>query len=166
MMPEPSDRATFGSYIENEDEKLRMSAAEGYARLASIDDARRLQSLFDKETRTAPRLALAFALVMDGNVSVTEYAPLRYLVYAFNNGNFRDNAQIYLSEAARNPEVRRALYSMLDEATRDEKLALARVFAMSGDKSSIAPLEKLSRDSDSMVSEEGTRQLRNLNARI
>ena len=113
-----------------------------------------------------PRLALAFALVMDGNISLTEFAPLRYLVYALNNGNFRENSQIYLSEAARNPEVRRALYSMLDEATRDEKLSLARVFAASGDRASVQPLEKLSHDADSTVAEEGMRQLRNLNARI
>jgi HEAT repeat protein len=166
MMPEASDRASFATYIENDDERLRTGAAEGYARLASIDDARKLRTHFDRETRTAPRLALAFALVMDGDIATTEYAPLRYLVYALNNGNFRDNAQIYLSEAARNPEVRRALYTMLDEATRDEKLSLARVFAISGDKSSVSALEKLSHDPDSIVAQEGTRQLRNLNARI
>jgi hypothetical protein len=166
MMPEANDRASFATYIENDDERLRTGAAEGYARLASIDDARKLRTHFDRETRTAPRLALAFALVMDGDIAITDYAPLRYLVYALNNGNFRDSAQIYLSEAARNPEVRRALYTMLDEATRDEKLSLARVFAISGDKSSVGALEKLSHDPDSIVAQEGTRQLRNLNARI
>ncbi len=166
MMPEPADRAAFGTYLDSEDEHLRTPAAEGFARLASIDDARRLQAMYEKETRTMPRLALAFALVMDGNISLTEFAPLRYLVYALNNGNFRENSQIYLSQAARNPEVRRALYSMLDEATRDEKLSLARVFAASGDRASVQPLEKLSHDADSTVAEEGMRQLRNLNARI
>ena len=166
MMPDPGDRTSFATYIENDDERMRTSAAEGYARLASIDDAHGLRTHFDRETRTAPRLALAFALVMDGDIATTDYAPLRYLVYALNNGNFRESAQTYLSEAARNPEVRRALYSMLGEGTRDEKVSLARVFAVSGDKSSVAPLEKLSHDADAIVAEEGTRQLRNLNSRI
>lgn len=166
MMPEPADRATLASFIENDDERLRVAAAEGYARLASIEDARRLQSLYEKEPRTAPRLALAFALVMDGNLAVTEYAPLRYLIYSLNNNNFHAQAQDYLTEAARNPEVRRALAAALEQGTRDEKIGIARVLAASGDKSDIPTLERLSRDPDSAVAEEGTRQYRNLNSRI
>ena len=111
-------------------------------------------------------MALAFAMVMDGNLSLAEFAPLRLLVYSLNNSNYRAAAQDYLTEAARNPEVRSALTQVLDEGARDEKVYLARVIASSGDKSNIPALEKLSHDPDSIVSAEGVRQLRNLHARL
>jgi HEAT repeat protein len=166
MMPEPADRALFNSYITNPDEKIRTAAAEGFARLASIDDARHIQTLYEQEPRNAPRMALAFTMVMDGNLSLDEFAPLRFLVYSLNNNNYRPAAQTYLTEAARNPEVRSALTKVLDEGTRDEKVSLARVISASGDKSSIPALEKLSHDPDATVAAEGVRQLRNLHARL
>ena len=165
MMPQPADRDLFARYLESPDERTRAIAAEGYARLASINDARKLQELYDKEPRNLPRLALAFALVMDGNLSVDEYSPLRLLVSSLNNNSYRAGAQSYLIEAARNPEVRRALYQVLPDGTRDEKVSLARVFAASGDRESVPVLEKLSHDPDDMVASEGVRQLRNLQAR-
>lgn len=166
LMPDVSDRELFGSFLASPDERLRASAAEGFARLASIEDARRLQAAFDEESHNAPRLALAFALVMDGNLSMTEYAPLRYLIYSLNNNTYRDSARAYLIESSRNPEVRRALDASLDDGTRDEKVNLARVIAASGDRTSVPTLEKLSHDTDSMVAQEGIRQLRNLQARL
>lgn len=166
MMSEPSDRALFNSYITNPDEKIRTAAAEGFARLASIDDARHIQTLYEQEARNAPRMALAFTMVMDGNLSLDEFAPLRFLVYSLNNNNYRPAAQTYLTEAARNPEVRSALTKVLEEGTRDEKVYLARVIAASGDKSNIPALEKLSHDPDAIVAAEGVRQLRNLHARL
>ncbi len=166
MMPAPTDRELFASFLESPDERIRAIAAEGYARLASIDDARTLQAAFDRETRNEPRVALAFALVMDGNLATTEYAPLRYLVYSLNNNSYRANALAYLKEAGRNPEVRRALGAILPDATRDEKVGLAQVFAESGNRESVETLEKLSKDSDETVAAEGVRQLRNLQARI
>ena len=166
MMPEPPDRALFASYLESPDERLRTAAAEGYARLASIEDAHKLEDVFGRETRNGPRMAIAFAMVMDGNLTMTEYAPLRFLIYSLNNNSYRPAALAYLTESARNPEVRNALAATLDEDTRDEKVNLARVFAASGDRSSIPSLEKLSHDPDANVASEGVRQLRNLQARI
>ena len=166
MMPEPRDRTLFSSFLESGDERLRVAAAEGYARLADIQDARKLQEVFQAETRNLPRLALAFALVMDGNLSMSEDSPLRFLVYSLNNHNYRANATVYLTEAGRNPEVQRVLHAALDDASRDEKTGLAKVIAETGDKNSLPALEKLSHDSDSAVAEEGLRQLRNLRARL
>jgi HEAT repeat protein len=166
LMPEASDRAIFNTYVSSGDERQRTAAAEGYARLASIEDARHMQALYEAETRNAPRLALAFAMVMDGNLSLEEFAPLRFLVYSLNSNNLRTASQSYLLEAARNPEVRSALVRMLDEGTRDEKVFLARVIAATGDRSNIPVLDKLSRDPDATVAAEGVRQLRNLHARI
>ncbi len=166
MMPEPSDRDLFSNFLDSPDERLRAAAAEGFARLANIEDARKLQAVYDSESRNVPRMALAFALVMDGNLGMTEYAPLRLLIYSLNNNSSRPAALAYLTEASNNPEVRRALYGAVDEGTRDEKVNLARIIAASGDRSSVAPLEKLSRDQDATVAAEGVRQLRNLQARI
>ncbi len=166
MMPEPGDQALFSSFLESPDDKMRMAAGEGFARLANIENARQLQTVFDAETRNPPRLALAFALVMEGNLTMTEYSPLRFLIYSLNNNQSRPQALAYLTEAARNPEIRRTLTAALDEGTRDEKVNLARVIAASGDRANVATLEKLSHDSDSIVASEGVRQLRNLQARI
>ena len=43
---------------------------------------------------------------------------------------------------------------------------LARVLARSGDAESVAPLQKLSGDSDAAVAQEGLRALRTLQARM
>lgn len=166
MMPEASDRPLFESYVADPDERMRTAAAEGFARLASIEDARHMQALYDQETRNGPRMALAFAMVMDGNLSLEEFAPLRFLVYSLNNNTYRGAAETYLTEAARNPEVRKALGQDLGEGTRDEKVYLARVIAASGDSSNIPMLEKLSHDPDGLVASESVRQLRNLHARL
>ena len=166
MMAEPRDRALFANYVNSPADRLRIAAAEGFARLASIDDAHQMQALYDAETRNLPRLALSFALVMEGNLTMTEFAPLRYLIYSLNNAAYRDSATAYLTEAARNPEILRALYGALTDGTRDEKIFLARVIGASGDQSSVKPLEALSADPDAAVAQEGVRQLRNLQSRI
>jgi len=50
--------------------------------------------------------------------------------------------------------------------TRDEKIHLARVLAVSGADDSIAALEALTRDQDAEVATEGSRALRILRARL
>ena len=50
--------------------------------------------------------------------------------------------------------------------TKDEKIGLARVLARSGDSGSVAALEKLSKDSDPAVAQEGLRAMRNLQSRM
>ena len=114
------------------------------------------------------KLALAFALVEQGKREMGELDPLRFLVNNLNSAGYRGFAKAYLTEVARSPEVRRALYPALQESitTRDEKTALAQVLAESGGRDSIAPLEELSKDSSSDVSQEALRSLRNLRARI
>jgi len=62
--------------------------------------------------------------------------------------------------------VRIALYGTLAAATKDEKIGMARVLAASGDKESVSYLEKLSRDPDGEVAQEGLRAMRSLQARL
>jgi hypothetical protein len=54
----------------------------------------------------------------------------------------------------------------LETGTKDEKIGLARVMAVSGDKESLPHLEKVSRDTDPEVAQEGLRAVKNLQARL
>jgi hypothetical protein len=71
-----------------------------------------------------------------------------------------------LTEAARDTGTRNALYAPLAGGTKDEKIGLSRVLSVSGDKESVAPLEKVSRDPDPEVAQAGLRALKNLQARL
>jgi HEAT repeat protein len=167
QMPDPKLHGVFTAYLENKDEGLREAAAEGVARVDDPGDNATLERLFGQETKTGPRLSLAFALVAIGKRSTGEFDPLRYLVNNLNSAAFHGTAQPYLTELARNPEVRSALYPVLTEpaVTKDEKIGLARVLAGTGAQDSIPPLEKLSADPDPEVSQEALRALKNLRSR-
>ena len=81
---------------------------------------------------------------------------------------YRGVARAYLTELARVPEVRQALYPTLKEpgVTKDEKTGLAQVLAASGGQDAVGPLEALSQDTDAEVSQEGLRAVKNLRARL
>jgi hypothetical protein len=72
----------------------------------------------------------------------------------------------FLVELARDATVRQSLYAPLGTATKDEKIGLARVLARSGDSGSVAPLDRLSKDTDPTVAAEGLRALRSLQSRL
>jgi hypothetical protein len=97
-----------------------------------------------------------------------EFDPLRYLVNGVNSTAYRGVALAYLTEVARDPEVRAALYPALKEPgiTKEEKTGLAQVLGASGGQDSMAPLEALSQDPDADVSQEGLRAIKNLRARL
>ncbi|MDE3198843.1 MAG: HEAT repeat domain-containing protein [Acidobacteriota bacterium] len=166
LMPEPKDRALLRGYLNSKDDKLRAAAAEGLGRIGDASDKADLASEWKGEDKMLPRLAAAFALVMDGNLGLNEDAPLRYLIDTLNSAAYKDVASAYLIEAARKPGVRSSLYSPLDQGTKDEKIQLSRILSVSGDETSIPYLEKMSRDQDSDVAQEGLRALRSLRARL
>jgi hypothetical protein len=165
-MPEPPDHSLFRGYLTSKDDKLRSAAVEGLGRLNDPADKSVLEQMWKDEGKIAPRLAAAFALVNEGDLSLTDEAPLRYLINTLNSAAYKDVASAYLVESARNANVRNALYAPMEQGTRDEKIGLSRVFAASGDGASIPYLEKLSRDQDSEVAQEGLRALRSLRARL
>jgi HEAT repeat protein len=166
MMPEMQDRDLFLRQLGSKDDKLRAAAAEGLGRIGDRADEPALQKLWSAEDKMASRLATAFALLMDGNLSLTEDAPFRYLINTLNSAAYHDVAYAYLAEAARMKVVLESLYGQLDPGTREEKIYIARVIAASGDASSVPFLDKLSRDTDAEVSKEGLRALRSLRARL
>jgi len=168
QMPDPDLHGVFLAHLGNKDEGIREGAAEGIARLKNPGDLTRMETAFDSEKKTEPRLSIAFALASLGKLGMAEFDPLRYLVNTLNSAAYRGVARAYLIELARDPAVRTALYPALKEptATKDEKTGLAQVFAISGDHDSIAPLDDLSRDENNEVAQEARRALRNLRARL
>ncbi len=168
QMPDPQLHGVFVTYLDHKDEGLREGAAEGLGRLKNPEDTATLERAFNNENKTEPRLSVAFALVNLGKRSMGEFDPLRYLVNDLNSAAYRGVSRAYLTELARDPEVRQALYPALQEpgVTKDEKTGLAEVFAASGGQDSVAPLEALSQDPDTDVSQEGLRAVKNLRARL
>ena len=165
MLPAESSRSLYSRYLQEKDEKMRAAAAEGYARLRNPADLPMIEKAWQDEGKTPARLALAFGLVTLGKTETAEFSPLQYLVNTLNSASYRDVAYAYLVEAAREDQVRKALYPALQSGTRDEKISLARVLGRSGDKESIPYLQKISNDSDAEVAQEGMRAVRNLQAR-
>jgi HEAT repeat protein len=167
QMPDPELHGIYSTYLEHKDDGLREAAAEGLGRLKNPADSAAAERVFTNEKNTEPRLSAAFALVDLGKRGTTEFDPLRYLVNNLNSTAYRGVASAYLTELARDPEVRQALYPVLKEAvvTRDEKTGLAEVLAASGGPDAVAPLQALSQDPDSEVSQAGLRAVKNLRAR-
>lgn len=166
MLPDEKNRPFYQQYFADKDESLRAAAAEGFGRLRNPNDFTMLQKAFDEERKMNPRLAQAFGLVIQGKYEVTEFSPLQYLVNTLNNKSYKGIAQPYLIELARDARVRKALYPLLKNATKDEKMGLAAVLSASGDAETVGYLEALGNDPDSDVSREGLRALRNLKARL
>jgi HEAT repeat protein len=166
MLPDPNSRPYFDRGFTDKDDKIRAAAAEGYARLGEKSDVEKLKPAFDEETKMTARLGIAFALVDLGQTATTDFAPLTYLVHTFNSRQYRGIVEGYLMELARQSQIRSALYPFVAKATRDEKIGLARILAITGDNESIAQVEWISKDSDSEVAQEGLRALKSLRARL
>jgi HEAT repeat protein len=166
MLPDEKSRGVYRQYLNDKDEKMRACAAEGFARLRNPSDAGMIEQAWKDEGKTPPRLSLAFAMVMLGRNEITEFSPLQYLINNLNSSAYKGEAVPFLTELARDNSTRKALYTPLETGTKDEKIGLARVLAVSGDKESVAHLEKVSRDTDPEVAQEGLRAMRNLQARL
>jgi HEAT repeat protein len=166
MIADPADHGVFLRYLTDRDGALRAAAAEGLARLKNSADQPALEKAFDGERSNNARLSLAFGLVSLGNRQITEFSPLQYLVNTLNSKAYRGVAIAYLTELARDPQVREAIYPILTQATRDEKTGISVVLGRSGDRDSIPYLQALLKDPDSEVMQEGTRGLRTLQNRL
>jgi HEAT repeat protein len=165
MLPAESSRGLYQQYLHDKDDKMRAAAAEGYARLRTPADLAALEAAWQSETKTSPRLSLAFAQVMLGKTEISEFSPLQFLINNLNSASYRGEAFPFLVELARDAKVRQALYGALASGTKDEKIGISGVLARSGDQSSVAELQKLSRDPDAEVAKEALKAVRTLQAR-
>jgi HEAT repeat protein len=166
MLPAETSRPIYNQYLRDKDEKLRAAAAEGYARLGRAEDIPMLEKAWQDEGKTAPRISLAFALVMLGKTEISEFSPLQSLINNLNSAAYKNVALALLVELARNAKVREQLYRPLQAGTKDEKMGLSNVLAASGDQASVAELEKLSHDPNTDVAKEALRAMRTLQARL
>jgi hypothetical protein len=112
------------------------------------------------------RLGMAFGAVKLGATETTEFSPLQYLVNTLNSKLYSGVAEGYLVELARQPQVRENIYPLMAKGTKSEKIGLGRVLAASGDKSSVVPLDALTKDTDGEVAEASLRALRVLKSRL
>jgi HEAT repeat protein len=166
MMPTAASRSIFVDYLRDKDPRTRGAAAEGLGRLRNPADLAAIDAVYKDEEKTSPRLSQAFAMVMEGQSQLAEFSPLQYLINTLNSASYSGEAFPLLAEAARFPEIRTLLYRPMETGTRDEKIYLARIFAISGDEAAIPYLQKLSQDADTQVASEGLKALRELRARL
>jgi len=168
MMPDEQNRDLYLKYMEQKDDGLRGAAAEGLGRLKNIADTPLIERAFESEKNMGARLSLAFAMVLLGRTELSEFSPLQYLLNTLNSRSYRDSAEPLLTELARGEAVRKALYPAIRQlqATKEEKIRLARVFGQTGDKETLAVLETLKEDADSEVAAEGSKAARNIVARL
>ena len=166
-LPIYESRSLFKTYLSDKDDALRSAAIEGIARLKKPDDRAAIEKAFADEKKGGPRLAAAFASVALGNIDMTEFAPLKYLVNNLNSQAYRGVARAYLTELARDGIVLRQLYTALNQSpTKEEKIGLAQVFAASGDRETAPYLETISKDPNPDIAKEGLRALQTLHARL
>ncbi len=167
MLPNPQDRGIYADFLKDKDESFRSLAAEGFGRLRDPADVPMLQKAYEDETKRSVQISLAFALVMDGKTELTaDPTPLRFLIDQLNQATNHNAAQALLTEASGDPAIRAKLYTPMEQGTKDEKIALAQILSQTGDRDAEPHIEKVSRDLDKQVAEEGLRALRNLRARI
>jgi HEAT repeat protein len=165
MLPDPSNRAIYAQYLTDKDEKMRAAAAEGFARLGNPADLPVVKKAWDEETKTSPRLSLAFAQVAMGRTELSEFSPLQFLINNLDSASYNGIARPFLVELARKEAVRQLLYGPLANGTKEEKIGLAYVLGMSGGPSSIPELQKLTSNPDPDVAQAASTAIRNLQAK-
>jgi HEAT repeat protein len=163
---DPESRQRFVEALPAGDDELRAAALEGLGRLKIPTDVPSIDAAFSSERKVRPKLAAAFALVNNGRLELGEGSPLSYLISSLNSRAWAGVAEPYLVELARTKSVRTVLERNVATASKNEKIALSRVLAFSGDRDTITALERLSRDGEPAVMEEAVRALRTLKARI
>jgi HEAT repeat protein len=165
MLGIAEDRPVFQKYIEDRDADLRVSALEGLGRIREPEDTPALDKAYnEKNAKAKVHLAAAFALVSEGRADTSEFSPLRYLIENAEVRGQRDSAQAYLTELCRRDDVRKALFPLLREATKDQKLALCHALSVSRSDDVVPVLNALAKDIDPDVSLAASKGLRSVEA--
>src|SRR5437867_12394346 len=157
---DPVSVPLFLKALWSDDRSLRISAAEGLARAGNTGALPDLLKAAASERDAEARLAMEFALTA---LSRNDY--LAEMVDELGSRSEGDAAQSYFVELARRPGFLAVLYPYLDHHDPAVRKRLCDVLMFSGDSSSLAPLERLSRDSNNDVVSEALRALRAIRAR-
>lgn len=166
MIPDEASRPLFEQYLTDKDDGLRAAAAEGFARLRNLADLPVIEKAYAAEQKKSPQLSGAFALVMLGKTDMSELSPLRYLIDTLNSASWRGVARAFLIEITRDAAVRGQVQQSLKSATKEEKIELAQILAVSGAKDTLPYLEELSRDGDADVAQAAISASQTLKARL
>jgi HEAT repeat protein len=151
---------TFLKALWSNDKSLRISSAEGLARAGDAKALSDLLKAAGSEGDAEARLAMEFALTALGR---NDY--FAQLVDALGSRTNGDVAKSYFVELARKPGFLAELYPYLDHRSAEVRMKLCEVLMISGDQTSIPPLERLSHDSNNDVASEALRALRAIRAR-
>lgn len=166
MLPDETSRPLYQKYLTDKDDGLRAAAAEGFGRLQNKSDLPMMEKAFAGEQKRTAQLSDAFALVLLGKTATGGLNPLQFLIDSLNSSSWRGVARAFLVEVARDASVRRSLEQALRNGTKGEKIELAQILAVSGDKNTVPVLDELSRDSDTEVAQAGLNAARSLKARL
>jgi HEAT repeat protein len=158
---DPVSIPIFTRELWSSNKSFRISSAEGLGRSGVKDNVAELQKAAAAEKDAEVRMAMQFAITDLGT-----YDYVNTLMQGLSSTLHGDTAQTYLLELSRRPEFLSKLYPYLNsnEATIRRRLAL--VLVSTGDKTSIAPLETLSRDSNNDVAAAALRALSATRARM
>ncbi|MBV9613791.1 MAG: HEAT repeat domain-containing protein, partial [Acidobacteriaceae bacterium] len=161
MLGIPGDRPVFQQYAADQDAELRAAALEGLGRIREPEDMPAIAQAYDeKDADWRVHLAAAFALVDEGKVDTSEFSPLAYLVESLDVKARADVATTYLRELVRRDEIRQALFPLVPQATKDQKIALCAIFADSQSNDVVPTLNTLAKDIDPDVAFAASRALR------
>jgi len=165
MLAIAEDRPIFLKYVQDPDADLRASALEGLGRIREPEDTPAMKQAYD-EANADPKvhLAAAFALVDEGQVDVADFSPLSYLFETLEAKSRASTAQAYLTELARREDVRRALFTLVNTATKDQKIALCSILAGAHRDDVVPTLNTLATDIDPDVAVAASRALRQTQA--
>jgi HEAT repeat protein len=161
MLAIPGDRPTFQQYVSDQDAELRASALEGLGRIREPEDTPSIQDAYnEKDADWTVHLAAAFALVNEGKVDASEFSPLLYLIENLDVKGHSSAASAYLGELARRDEVRTALFPLIPQATKGQKIALCWIFAGTRADDVVPALNTLAKDIDPDVAFAASKALR------
>jgi len=161
MLAIPGDRPVFQRYLGDQDADLRASALEGLGRIREPEDFPAIQDAYnEKDADWKIHLAAAFALVDEGKVDTSEFSPLTYLVENLETKAHSGVASAYLIELGQRADVRAALFPLVGQATKTQKMALCSIFAASRSDDVVPTLNTLSKDIDPDVAFAASKALR------
>ncbi|MGE5644470.1 MAG: HEAT repeat domain-containing protein [Acidobacteriota bacterium] len=166
MLPDEGSRPIYQQYLNDKDDALRAAAAEGFARLRNKADLPVIEKAYAGEQKRNAQLSGAFALVMLGRTEISEMSPLQTLINTLNSSSWRGVSRAFLIELAREQAIRASLQQAVKQGTRDEKIELAQILAVSGDKDTVPVLNDLTHDSDTEVAQAALNAARTLKARL
>lgn len=161
MLGLPDDRPVFQSAADMTDAELRASALEGLGRVRDPDDYPKAQKAFEEgNTDWRVLMSAAFAMVAEGNNSVEELSPLRYLAEGFSLRPRANVSAAYLSELVQRKDTRTALAKILTDELKDRKIGILNALSAVNAPDSIQTIQQYTTDRDKDVAFAAMRALR------